>query len=372
MNTSKQVNVMIGVVFVSFLLFTGYMVNEANRQHVAREEITHRIAERGARLYVNNCRGCHGLEGEGHVAPALNSKAFLVLGEENSYGAEPTPQGEADAVHAFLFNTMACGRTNTFMPTWAQRFGGPLSDTQINQLTTLITEGRWDIVREIAAEHDPALFAEAVAGIGPLPAAEELAKMPREERRTLVAERDEAILKAQKALALEIEHGNYPDVMKKGKDAILVQDASTLSLTEKNCGQFTADNAQDIKGRDPTVAAAAVPTPGGGGTPAPTAAAGSPAALGKTIATQQGCAACHSAGGASGVGPTWKGIAGSTATFTDGSTAVRDDAYLRDSIANPDAKVVRGFTPGIMPKTFGTSLTPAQIDALIEYMKTLK
>lgn len=373
MNTSKQVNVMIGSVFLAFLLFTAYMVNEANRQHVAREEITHRIAERGARLYVNNCRGCHGMEGEGHVAPALKSKAFLVLGPDNAYGAEATPQGEADLVHQFLFNTIACGRTNTFMPVWAQRFGGPLSDTQVNQIVTMITEGRWDIVREIAAEHDPALYAELTENVQPLPKKEDLDAMPREERRALIAARDEELLHAQEALKVKIEHGDYPAVMKK---EVLVQDASTLALLEKNCGQYTADNAQDIKGRDPTTAVAAVPsTPAAGGTPAPAgtpAAAGSPAALGKTLATQQGCAACHSTGGAAGVGPTWKGIAGSTATFTDGSTATRDDAYLRDAIVAPDAKVVRGFNPGIMPKDFGTKLNADQISALIEYMKTLK
>ena len=371
MNTSKQVNVMIGAVFLSFLLFTAYMVNEANRQHVAREEITERIAERGARLYVNNCRGCHGLEGEGHVAPALNNKAFLVLGKANAYGAEATPQGEADAVHTFIFNTISCGRTNTFMPTWAQRFGGPLSDTQVNQLVTMITEGRWDIVREIAAEHDPALYGDAA--VKPLPNKATLDALPREERRAMVAEHDELVLVAQEKLRVKIEHGEYPAIMKTGKDAVLVQDASTLSLVEKNCGQYTADNAEDIKGRDPTAALAAVPsTSATGGGPPPRPAAGSPAALGKTIATAQGCAACHSVGGAAGVGPTWKGIVGSTATFADNSSGTRDEAYIRESILMPDAKIVKGFAPGIMPKTFVTTLTPVQIDALIEYMKTLK
>ena len=364
MNTSKQVNVMIGAVFFSFLLFTGYMVNEVNRQHVAREEITERAAERGARLYVNNCRGCHGMEGEGHVGPALNNKAFLVLGEDNAYGAVPTPRGEADAVHAFLFNTITCGRTNSFMPTWGQRFGGPLSDTAINQIVTMITEGRWDIVREMAAEHDPALYGDL--SLAPLPAKEALGKLPRDVRRALIAEHDEAVAVAQEALRLKIEQGEYPDAMKK---QVLVQDASTLSVTEKNCGQFTADTAQDIKGRDPTAA--------GGGTPAAAVgsgspAAGSPAALGRTLATAQGCAACHSTGGTAGVGPTWKGLAGSTAQFADGTSGIRDDAYIRESIMTPDAKIVRGFVPGLMPKTFGTTLTADQITALIEYIKTLK
>ncbi len=124
MNTSKQVNIMIGVVLLAILLFGGYMLNESSRQADAKEEVTEKIAERGARLFVNNCRTCHGLEGEGAVGPALNTKAFLVLGKDNEYGAAETPQGEADGVRSFLHNTIACGRTGTFMPIWAQRFGG--------------------------------------------------------------------------------------------------------------------------------------------------------------------------------------------------------------------------------------------------------
>jgi mono/diheme cytochrome c family protein len=185
MNTSKQVNVMIGVIMVSFLLFAGYMANEARRQAEAREHTTERVAERGARLFVNNCRNCHGLEGEGHVAPQLNGQNFLILGEHNEYGLEPTPIGVADQVRAFLKNTIACGRTNTFMPIWGQRFGGPLSDTQIDQIVTMITEGRWDLVRHEAAEHDPELFADGF--VDPLPANYE--QLPRSEQRRLTAER---------------------------------------------------------------------------------------------------------------------------------------------------------------------------------------
>lgn len=367
MNTSKQVNVMIGAVFFSFLLFTGYMVNEANRQQTAREEITERVAHRGARLYVNNCRSCHGLEGEGFVAPALNQKAFLVLGKDNQYGAEATAQGEADAVRGFLSNTISCGRTNTIMPIWGQRFGGSLSDTQVNQIVTMLTEGRWDLVREVAAEHDPTLYGDIF--VAQLPSQAELAQLPRAERRALLKEHEEAVAAAQEQLRAQIERGEYPAEM---KAEILVKDASTFPLTEKNCGQFTADTAQDIKGRDPTVAKAAVAA-----TPAPAAAGGAPpaggaAAQGRTLATQQGCAACHSTGGAAGVGPTWKGIAGSTAQFADGSSGTRDEAYLREAIVSPDAKIVKGFTPGIMPKTFGEKLSADQINALIEYMKTLK
>lgn len=116
----------------------------------------------------------------------------------------------------------------------------------------------------------------------------------------------------------------------------------------------------------------AVPTQaassGGGGS----AASKAPSGPGAQVATSAGCAACHSTGGASGVGPTWKGIAGSQATLADGSTVTRDDAYLKESITAPNAKVVKGFNAGIMPANFGTTLKPEQIDQLVEYMKSIK
>ncbi|RLT35526.1 MAG: hypothetical protein DWI59_03240 [Chloroflexi bacterium] len=320
MNTSKQVNIMIGTVLVSIMMFGGYMAYESTRQVHAREEITQRIAERGARLFVSNCRTCHGLEGEGHVGPALNRPGFRILGEHDASGAEPTPPGEADAIHSFLFTTLACGRTNTVMPLWGQRFGGSLSDTQLNQLVTLISEGRWDLVKKIGAEHDKEVGATA-------------------------------------------------------KD-ILVQDVGALSLTEKNCGQFNADNAAELRNRDPYAAkpaagATAAAAPASGATAAAPAAGGA-AAAGKTLATAQGCAACHSAGGSNGVGPTWKGVFGKQEALVDGSTVTVDEAYLKESILAPNVKVTKGFAPGLMPQNFREKLTDDQVTQLIEYIKTLK
>lgn len=381
MNTSKQVNVMIGVVLLAFLLFSGYIANEARRADEAKEEITEKVAERGARLFVRNCRGCHGLEGEGNVAPPLNREGFLLLREGNKYGLPASPQGDIDLVQNFLTNTIACGRTNTFMPLWGQRFGGSLSDTQIQQLVTLITEGRWDLVREEAALDDPALFADSfIPAAERLPNAAEMAKLPLEEQLRLRKAYEAKVAVEATRLEHEIAAGNYPDVMKKGAAAVLVQDASTLALTEKNCGQFTADGAAEIHGRTPLAAApgpAETPAPGASGTPSGGGGGGSGTAAGRQLATQQGCAACHTTGGTAGVGPTWKGLAGSQRQLVDGSTVTADDNYLRESITSPNAKIAKGCiagncSPGIMPQDFGTKLTPAQIDQLIEYIKTLK
>jgi cytochrome c oxidase subunit 2 len=52
----------------------------------------------------------------------------------------------------------------------------------------------------------------------------------------------------------------------------------------------------------------------------------------------------------------------------DGSTLTADEAYIIESIREPNAKIVKGFAPG-MPQF---NLSDRQIADLIEYIKTLK
>lgn len=97
----------------------------------------------------------------------------------------------------------------------------------------------------------------------------------------------------------------------------------------------------------------------------PSAVPTTQAELGEQIAAQNACNACHSVDGSSGVGPTWKDLYGSIRTFTDGSTAIANEAYIRESISNPTAKVVESFVP-TMPSM---PLTEEQIDSLVAYAK---
>jgi cytochrome c oxidase subunit 2 len=83
-----------------------------------------------------------------------------------------------------------------------------------------------------------------------------------------------------------------------------------------------------------------------------------------------GCDACHTTDGAPKIGPTFKGVFGRTETLTDGSTQVVDENYITESIYEPNAKIVSGYTPQ-MP-TFAGQIDGAQRDALIAYLKTLK
>jgi len=97
-----------------------------------------------------------------------------------------------------------------------------------------------------------------------------------------------------------------------------------------------------------------------------------PVERGKKWAAQFGCAACHSIDGSKLVGPTWKGLYGHDVQLADGSTVKADDAYIIESIINPNAKIVKDFQPNLMPPTYGTQLTQQQISDLLEYIKSLK
>ena len=80
------------------------------------------------------------------------------------------------------------------------------------------------------------------------------------------------------------------------------------------------------------------------------------------------CNSCHLDSG-QGRGPSLKDILGTQVELVGGGTAQVDEAYLRESILNSQAKVVRGFTP-LMP-TFQGLISEEGLAALIEHIKSL-
>lgn len=95
-----------------------------------------------------------------------------------------------------------------------------------------------------------------------------------------------------------------------------------------------------------------------------------PAEWGKELVQQWACTTCHSTDGSPSVGPTWQGVFGSQEQLADGSTVTVDENYIRESILEPNAKVVQGFPP--VMNTYKGQLNDEQINAIIEYIKSLK
>jgi len=93
--------------------------------------------------------------------------------------------------------------------------------------------------------------------------------------------------------------------------------------------------------------------------------------LKKKVATVAQCSACHNiTGDPGGVGPTWKGLYGRSGKYQDGTSYVADDAYIRESILEPQKHIVEGY-PGAMPSYAG-QLSDADIEAIIGFLKEIK
>jgi len=114
------------------------------------------------------------------------------------------------------------------------------------------------------------------------------------------------------------------------------------------------------------------PAPTGGGAGAqsgtPGAQGSSSTGDGKAVFTQNGCGGCHqlAAAGSNGtVGPSLDNLMADAKVNGKGRTP---EAYVRESIVNPDAVVVPGFPKGTMPQSFGKDLTKEQIDALVAFL----
>lgn len=95
----------------------------------------------------------------------------------------------------------------------------------------------------------------------------------------------------------------------------------------------------------------------------------SPSELGKKLYIERGCNACHSIDGSRVVGPTFKALGGKNRKFEDGTEAVADENYLRESILHPKAKIVSGYPP-VMPSYQG-QLDDSEVAGLIAYIKSL-
>lgn len=91
-------------------------------------------------------------------------------------------------------------------------------------------------------------------------------------------------------------------------------------------------------------------------------------ATGEKMFAELGCATCHRSD-TQGRGPNLAGLFGNPVQLEDGRIVTADENYLRESILDPGAKVVKGFKP-VMP-TFQGLVSEEQLNALVAYVKSL-
>jgi cytochrome c oxidase subunit 2 len=103
----------------------------------------------------------------------------------------------------------------------------------------------------------------------------------------------------------------------------------------------------------------AAPTPTGGSTKPS-------ASVGKGIFAAQGCSACHTlaaAGATAKIGPDLDKL---PAEARQAGKPL--EAFIRESIVNPNAYIQPGYPKGVMPQNFGTALSKPQLDSLVQFL----
>jgi cytochrome c oxidase subunit 2 len=127
---------------------------------------------------------------------------------------------------------------------------------------------------------------------------------------------------------------------------------------------FTTWLGQQARGTQATT------TPPGGGGGGGGGGAATNTAAGKALFVSNGCGSCHKladAGGTGTVGPDLDKLVADAAKYGK-PRGESPTQYVTESIKNPAAFAVPGFPNGVMPATFGQSLTPTQLDTLVKYL----
>ncbi len=114
----------VGLVFMALLIagFVAYRLREPTLRADSAASQHQTYTKLGAKLFADNCAGCHGDEGTGGgSAPTLNSKEFLSSTSDQQ-------------IHALV----AGGVSGTDMAAWGLDYGGTLTDEQVQQLVTYL------------------------------------------------------------------------------------------------------------------------------------------------------------------------------------------------------------------------------------------
>ena len=91
--------------------------------------------------------------------------------------------------------------------------------------------------------------------------------------------------------------------------------------------------------------------------------------VGELLYTRKGCVACHSLDGSKRVGPTFLELYGHEFETREGVRVTADDAYIKQSILEPNASIVAGYEPVMTP--YAGQITDREIEAITAWLKTM-
>ena len=120
-STNKWMAWGVGIMLAMALVFPIYRFYEPSNREADREAQLGFLAEKGESLFAQNCASCHGIEGEGGIAPALNAKQFLEAAVDEQISA-----------------LISVGVPGSQMSAYSLDFGGSMTQEQIQAITTYI------------------------------------------------------------------------------------------------------------------------------------------------------------------------------------------------------------------------------------------
>ena len=115
----------------------------------------------------------------------------------------------------------------------------------------------------------------------------------------------------------------------------------------------------------PTTSSAGTTTSssGGGG-----GGGGGDAAAGKVVFNANGCASCHTFKPANSTGTIGPDLDTAPAASAKDDNNMNLSAFIKESIVNPDAYIAKGYSKGLMPTNFGSSLSSKQVNDLVAFI----
>lgn len=272
MNTSKQINIMILLVFVAVIAAGAYTIWDPTRASEARTRQLQLTLDRGAYLFAQNCRACHGDAGEGGakgnrlvLAPPLNR--LDLQGRKTAGG--PVDLAAQNAAYKLVFNTITCGRVGKAMPTWGDTQGGPLNAEQITDLTIFITNGTaWGTADTYANELSNTSFLTLTKALDSTSTVVAISNVTPLAKDTYIKIDNElmdvtAVDKSAGTVTVQRPSGNTKAAAHKAGAEVLVEppilDPTKVAITQPACGQLLPPVVPTTTG--PAGTPTAVPTP---------------------------------------------------------------------------------------------------------------
>ena len=170
--------VILGLVALAGVLVL-YLADESNRLDSQAEAQQHDAVERGTQTFLTQCLACHGPAGEGYTAPGeagigrigapiggdtanrlLNQTGIVQTGENagDPWSDPNNPQfgsgleGRANFIRNRIHTGLKSSNGTVLMPAFGAELNGPLNDSQIDELVTMIQHADWNDVYNAAIE----------------------------------------------------------------------------------------------------------------------------------------------------------------------------------------------------------------------------